>query len=197
MYNRRVASRLLSAFSIHQRATSARRGIADRRPCSQLSNEQADVRTVREVNLANHIHHRVLLPVTHGSDGKARIERATRTSYSCKAQTYSKPEAFLWLSCMSMHGAAPNPRNTRGRSRQDRRTNTQHCRRTPNVLHGATVYKRPSTNLARSLRSISYGDMHLIPSPMHASGIFILRFDADGTSCVTTVWLSDNACATR
>jgi hypothetical protein len=45
----------------------------------------------------------------------------------------------------------------------------------------------PRTNRARSRRSISNGVMHLIPRPMHASGILILRVDAEGTSCVTTV----------
>ena len=46
---------------------------------------------------------------------------------------------------------------------------------------------RPRTNRARSRRSISNRVMHLIPRPMHASGILILRVDAEGTSCVTTV----------
>jgi hypothetical protein len=45
----------------------------------------------------------------------------------------------------------------------------------------------PRTNRARSRRSISNGVMHLIPRPMHASGILILRVEAEGTSCVTTV----------
>ena len=45
----------------------------------------------------------------------------------------------------------------------------------------------PRTKRARSRRSISYGVMHFVPRPMQASGILILRVDADGTSCVTTV----------
>jgi hypothetical protein len=45
----------------------------------------------------------------------------------------------------------------------------------------------PRINRARSRRSISNGVMHLMPRPMQASGILILRVDAEGTSCVTTV----------
>src|ERR1019366_6738410 len=47
--------------------------------------------------------------------------------------------------------------------------------------------RAPKTNRARSRRSISNGVMHLMPRPMHASGILILSVDAEGTSCVTTV----------
>ena len=44
----------------------------------------------------------------------------------------------------------------------------------------------PSTNRARSLRSISNGDMHRTPSPTQASGTLILLREVEGTSCVTT-----------
>ena len=45
----------------------------------------------------------------------------------------------------------------------------------------------PRINRARSRRNISNGVMHLICKPMHASGILILRVEAEGISCVTTV----------
>jgi len=40
----------------------------------------------------------------------------------------------------------------------------------------------PRTNLARSLRNISNGFMHLTPTPMHALGIFIFLVEAAATS---------------
>ena len=55
----------------------------------------------------------------------------------------------------------------------------------------------PRTNRALSARSISNGFMHLMPRPMQASGILILRADPDGTSWVTTVCLAEYAWATR
>ena len=51
------------------------------------------------------------------------------------------------------------------------------------LCHGCA----PRINRARSRRSISNGVMHLMPRPMQASGILILRVDAEGISCVTTV----------
>ena len=53
------------------------------------------------------------------------------------------------------------------------------------TVHGCC----PKTNRARSRRSISYGVMHFTPRPMQASGILILRVEAEGISCVTTVCL--------
>jgi hypothetical protein len=52
------------------------------------------------------------------------------------------------------------------------------CRRQPSG---------PRTNRALSRLSISNGVTHLMPRPMHASGILILRVDAEGTSWVTIV----------
>lgn len=57
--------------------------------------------------------------------------------------------------------------------------------------------ERSSTKRARSTRSISYGLMHLTPTPMHALGILIFLIDGAATSCVTTVWPYASACATR
>ncbi len=61
----------------------------------------------------------------------------------------------------------------------------------------STSADRCRTNRARSSRSISYGVMHLILSPMQASGILILRVEAEGISCVTTVYSPAFAWATR
>ena len=47
----------------------------------------------------------------------------------------------------------------------------------------------PSTNLAVSRRSISYGLMQRRPRPMQAFGILILVVVSAGTSCVTTIHL--------
>ena len=55
----------------------------------------------------------------------------------------------------------------------------------------------PRMNRARSRRSISNGVTYLMPRPIHASGILIFRFDAEGISCVTTVYPPACAWATR
>src|SRR6266545_8214714 len=55
----------------------------------------------------------------------------------------------------------------------------------------------PRINRARSSRSSSNGVMHLIPKPMQASGILILRVEAEGISCVTTMCFPACAWATR
>ncbi len=54
-----------------------------------------------------------------------------------------------------------------------------------------------STNRAFSWRSIAKGVTCGIPRPMHASGILILFFEVDATSCVTTVCPRASACPTR
>jgi len=56
---------------------------------------------------------------------------------------------------------------------------------------------RPSTKRARSSRSISYGVMHLTPTPMQALGILIFLMDGVATSWVTTVNPCASAWATR
>jgi len=50
-----------------------------------------------------------------------------------------------------------------------------------------SAFLYPKIKRARSVRSISYGLMHLIPSPMQASGIFIFLVEVEATSCVTAV----------
>ena len=55
----------------------------------------------------------------------------------------------------------------------------------------------PSTNRARSRRSISNGVMTVTPRAMHASGILILFVEFEGRSCVTTTCPWASPCATR
>ena len=124
-----------------------------------------------------------------GADGTLRRQN-NRPSYSTAIDSASRFDVDILLNEATSRRATlpersrskpwrPDPR------RRGREAGARRC------LQGGFVYRGhtcgPRTNRARSRRSISNGVMHLIPRPMHASGILILRVDAEGTSCVTTV----------
>ena len=67
----------------------------------------------------------------------------------------------------------------------------------PQAIPAGLQVDGPSTNRARSRRSISNGVMHFTPILIHALGILILLTDCSAFSCVTSVCPCASACATR